>query len=567
MSQTQQTISIADLLYKAKVISQDQLARAVATSIRTNATIGKALVANGTDPEVVRTAALAHTLLIENLIVQDMAVEAVSKAIGEKINLEEALEQLGWRTDYRLVVGRLCQLLVESGTVSEADINNAVEASTASGLPLGRVLVVRRVVPETLVYAALTGQVMIKEGKITSDQAIAALKLSSKERVGIEVALTKQGAIPSTRTDPIRLGELLSAAGLVSEIDLLSAVEKGMGHEMPIGQVLLKHGLLPQHILDKALTLQFMVNNRSLTPNDAIAQLQRISKMPREEYHDTRSDDAGKNTYGEVSGTYSTAGTYFSGNGRTDNVFEDYGSAPDPSKVMGLYKKEDWMRTIQELTLEKQNLAYKVVSQQEEMKYRLARELHDTIIADLMMLKRYLGGDRKLSNEETIEIVDHIVMQLRDICSDFAPRNFKEWGLKMTLKDTLDRMSERTGIQSTFLCEFEIPELPDPVGLHTYRIIQEGLNNVEKYSGASEVSLLIERPKEKTLRFRLSDNGKGFSTQETGATRRTGTDVGGMGMGGMKERADLIRCFFPTSLSVDSSPGHGSTVTIEIELT
>lgn len=201
------------------------------------------------------------------------------------------------------------------------------------------------------------------------------------------------------------------------------------------------------------------------------------------------------------------------------------------------------------------------------MKYRLARELHDTIIADLMMLKRYLGGDRKLSNEETIEIVDHIVMQLRDICSDFAPRNFKEWGLKMTLKDTLDRMSERTGIQSTFLCEFEIPELPDPVGLHTYRIIQEGLNNVEKYSGASEVSLLIERPKEKTLRFRLSDNGKGFSTQETGATRRTGTDVGGMGMGGMKERADLIRCFFPTSLSVDSSPGHGSTVTIEIELT
>lgn len=563
MTQQQQTTSIADLLYKAKIITQDQVARAVATSIRTNATIGKALVANGTAPEIVRTAALAHTLLSENLIVQDMAVEAVLKATTEKINLEEALEQLGWRTDYRLIVGRLCQLLVESGTVSEADINNAVEASAASGLPLGRVLVVRRVVPESLVYAALTAQVLIKEGKITSEQAIAALKLATKERSGIEVALTKLGSIPATRTDPIRLGELLSAANLVSEIDLLSAVEKGMGQEMPIGQVLLKHGLLAQHILDKALTLQFMVNNRSLTPNDAIAQLQRISKQPREEFIATRGDGE-KNTYGEVSGTYSTAGTYFSSSGKPDNVFEDYGSAPDPSKVMGLYKKEDWMRTIQELTLEKQNLAYKVVSQQEEMKYRLARELHDTIIADLMMLKRYLGGDRKLSNEETIEIVDHIVMQLRDICSDFAPRNFKEWGLKMTLKDTLDRMSERTGIQSTFTCDFEIPELPDPVGLHTYRIIQEGLNNVEKYSGASEVSLTIERPKEKTLRFRLSDNGKGFSTTDTGP--RKGSDAGGMGMGGMKERADLIRCFFPTTLSVDSAPGQGSTVTIEIEV-
>jgi len=510
--------------------------------------MGKALVQNGIPREVVRTGTLAHTLLLEQLIVQDMAVEAISKAVNERINLEEALEQLGWRTDYRLVVGRLCQILTDSGSVSENDINDAVEASQASGLPLGRVLVVRRVVPEALVYAALTGQVLIKEGKITAEQAIAGLKLASQERTSIEWALMKLGAMPAERTEPIRLGELLSAAGLVTEIDLLSAVEKGMGHEVPIGQVLLKHGLLPQHILDKALTLQFMVNNGRLTPNDAIAQLQRIARSPREESHDTTGGGNREKPMG------------------TDPILDGYVDMPgESSKVMGLYKREDWMRTIQELTLEKQNLAYKVVSQQEEMKYRLARELHDTIIADLMMLKRYLGGDRKMSNEETIEIVDHIVMQLRDICSDFAPRNFKEWGLKMTLKDTLDRMSERTGIQATFLCEVDIPDLPDPVGLHTYRIIQEGLNNVEKYSGASEVSLLIERPREKCLRIRLSDNGKGFDTEGTASPRRGG-DSGGMGMGGMKERADLIRCFYPTALQVDSTPGHGSMVTLEIEL-
>ena len=67
MTQQPQTTTIADLLYKAKIISQDQLARAVATSIRTNATIGKALVANGAAPDIVRTGALAHTLLVEKL--------------------------------------------------------------------------------------------------------------------------------------------------------------------------------------------------------------------------------------------------------------------------------------------------------------------------------------------------------------------------------------------------------------------------------------------------------------------------------------------------------------------
>lgn len=533
----QQTITIADLLSKARLISQDQLARAIATSIRTNAPIGSVLVQNGVPIETMRTAGLAHQLVVENLIAPELASEAISRAVAEKISLEEALDRLGWRSDFRLVTGRLRQILIESGTVKESDLNNAVEASYASGLPLGRVLVVRRVVPEAHAYAALTAQVLIREGRITAQQGIEGLKLAYKEHTTIEEALSRIGALPLTRTDPIRLGELLISAGLVTEIDLLSAVEKGMSHEMPIGQVLLKHGLLQQQILDRALTLQFMINNRSMTPAEGVAQLQKAAK--------TREGDIG----GQAPI-----------NDEQPTLDDNMDFPPDSAKAFGIYKKEDWMRTIQELTLDKQNLAYKVVSQQEEMKYRLARELHDTIIADLMMLKRYLGGDKQLSTEEIIEIVDHIVMQLRDICSDFAPRNFKEWGLQMTLKDLLDRMSERTGIKVVFACDEDLPELPDPVGLHVFRIIQEGLNNMEKYSGASEVKLRIERPEKKLLRFVLSDNGKGF----TGGTRSD--SAGGQGMGGMKERADLIRCFYPVALAVDSAPGAGSTVTLEIEI-
>ncbi|HMO23943.1 MAG TPA: hypothetical protein PKC98_23505, partial [Candidatus Melainabacteria bacterium] len=80
----------------------------------------------------------------------------------------------------------------------------------------------------------------------------------------------------------------------------------------------------------------------------------------------------------------------------------------------------------------------------------------DTVIADLMMLKRYLTGDKKMNNEDIIEIVDHITMQLRDVCSDFAPRNFKEWGLAMCLRDILERMGQRTGIRTAFICEFSL---------------------------------------------------------------------------------------------------------------
>ena len=97
----------------------------------------------------------------------------------------------------------------------------------------------------------------------------------------------------------------------------------------------------------------------------------------------------------------------------------------------------------QRLELEKNNLLFKLLNQQEELKNQLARDLHDSVIADLMMLKRYLSGDRKLTTEETIEIIDETILQLRDIVNDYSPRQLQEWGLKVGVEDLLDRIERR----------------------------------------------------------------------------------------------------------------------------
>ena len=136
----------------------------------------------------------------------------------------------------------------------------------------------------------------------------------------------------------------------------------------------------------------------------------------------------------------------------------------------------------------------------------------------------------------------------------------------MCLRDVLERMSQRTGINTSFACEFTLPELPDPVALHIYRIIQEGLNNIEKYSGATSVHVVVEKPREKLLRFVLMDNGRGFDVGEEKEEEERSADFGGMGLGGMQERADLIRCFYNTSFNLVSEPGKGSIITLEIEL-
>jgi signal transduction histidine kinase len=222
----------------------------------------------------------------------------------------------------------------------------------------------------------------------------------------------------------------------------------------------------------------------------------------------------------------------------------------------------DGNKHVQTLMLEKENLIFKVLNQQEILKNELARSLHDTVLADLLMLKRHLRGDQELSKEEILETIDEIAQQLRDICNECAPRNLHDWGLKTSLHDMLQRMGQRTAIECSLTCNIDIPNLPDTVELNVFRLIQESLNNIEKHARATKVSIAIERLGKKSIRFTVQDNGKGFVPGENVRS----VDTGGMGVSGMRERVDLIRCFFPAEFGLKSAPGEGTTVFLEITL-
>lgn len=228
-------------------------------------------------------------------------------------------------------------------------------------------------------------------------------------------------------------------------------------------------------------------------------------------------------------------------------------SKPFPEKIQPSLEKQ--------LEIEKNNLLFKLLNQQEELKNQLARDLHDSVIADLMMLKRYLAGDKKLSPEETIEIVDEVVVQLRDIVNEYSPRQLQEWGLQVGIEDLLERISRRTGLTVDLTFSGELPKYPDLVSLHIFRVIQESLNNIEKHAGASEISVDIKATSHGISIFKVSDNGSGF---DSGQVRMEADGSHSMGLEGMKERVELIRCFYQCQISIDSQIGQGTTVTLSI---
>jgi len=218
------------------------------------------------------------------------------------------------------------------------------------------------------------------------------------------------------------------------------------------------------------------------------------------------------------------------------------------------------------LLLANQNLLFKLVNQQEETRNEIARELHDSVLADLMMLKRYISGDKELSKEEMSDIVDDIIKQLRDIVNECTPKTLNEWGLKVSLETLLQKLHERQGTECKFECPDEIARFPEIVELNIYRIFQECINNIAKYAFATQVDLRIRSSRQKTV-FILTDNGRGFA-EHTIAERRddsVSNSARGYGLRSMQERAELIRCFLPTRLNVDSKAGAGTTVILEVE--
>jgi len=133
--------------------------------------------------------------------------------------------------------------------------------------------------------------------------------------------------------------------------------------------------------------------------------------------------------------------------------------------------------------------------------------------------------------------------------------------LKVSIEGLLERVEERSGIACQLDVETELPRLPEMIQLHIFRIVQEALNNAEKYSSASQITVKIEEPADHTYVFTVSDNGAGYDVSLLDEER---SESGGMGMTSMRQRTEIIRSLYLSELTFKSRPGEGAEVRLEV---
>ena len=188
-------------------------------------------------------------------------------------------------------------------------------------------------------------------------------------------------------------------------------------------------------------------------------------------------------------------------------------------------------------------LTQRVFDAQEEERGRVARELHDGISQILVGVKfaldvarrRIKQGDTRANAtlEKGIENLSGAIQEVRRISRDLRPGVLDDLGLGPAIKALTDDFRTRTGIDTHFETVVFRNRLDQNSKIALYRIAQEALTNIERHSGATEVSIDI-RGHRRGATLRISDNGTGIDTV---ATRQPGR---GLGLRNMQERIDQL---------------------------
>jgi signal transduction histidine kinase len=205
----------------------------------------------------------------------------------------------------------------------------------------------------------------------------------------------------------------------------------------------------------------------------------------------------------------------------------------------------------------------KVISAQEDERKRIARELHDSTGQSLTSLLVGLKNLKEAPTPDEIDcridelrnVVSHTLNEVRGMAWQLRPSSLDDLGLSSALKHYIDDYQRRYAIQLEFVENGSYERLPPEVETSIYRVIQEALTNVARHAHASAASVIINY-RQDSIKIIVEDNGVGFPVEAQYSEKS-------LGLQGIRERIAL----FNGNLTIESHPGQGAALFIEIPLT
>lgn len=196
----------------------------------------------------------------------------------------------------------------------------------------------------------------------------------------------------------------------------------------------------------------------------------------------------------------------------------------------------------------------------EKEKADLARNLHDELGGLLTAAKMDLSWMQSRLKDPAFEqrlvqlgaVLDEAMDLKRRVVEELRPSLLEHFGLPTALRAYL----ESTCVKAGLACEVDVPDavdaMPKDSAIALFRVVQEGMTNIVRHSGAHRVKLVIHQGAENYL-LMLSDDGCGMDLDSTRFRWSHG-------LAGMRHRVHAIGGTF----QIESAPAQGTTLRAEI---
>lgn len=207
-----------------------------------------------------------------------------------------------------------------------------------------------------------------------------------------------------------------------------------------------------------------------------------------------------------------------------------------------------------------------ILQSQEDERHRIAGNLHDSLGQNLLVIKNQTRLAMQPADELVLrqrlnkisEVVSRSLDEVRQITHDLRPYQLDRLGLTQAIRSVVNHTSENSHILIASHMDNIDGIFDKESEIHVYRIVQEGINNIIKHSGANEAVVVIKKH-EAVISLSIRDNGHGFGTSPTDPTS---SDDYGFGLNGMRERTQILN----GKLTVDSQAGQGVNLSFEIPI-
>jgi signal transduction histidine kinase len=200
---------------------------------------------------------------------------------------------------------------------------------------------------------------------------------------------------------------------------------------------------------------------------------------------------------------------------------------------------------------------------------RISRDLHDGILQTLLsieiqldVLRRKVGtqpDNMEAGLTSLQQTVKNEGAELRHLVTDLRPLRVQSADLVDLMRGFAERFRNDSDLPLDLLIDSADLHAPDRVCREIFQIYREALNNIKKHAKASHVVVKLSQD-DSRLVLVVDDNGEGFSF----AGRFTGDELDRLRLGpiSIKERTRTVGGV----LTVESNPGHGARLTIEVPL-